>query len=194
MRQTRVLMARHGETSAPDRFHGAESDVGLSAAGARQAELLGEYLRTNGATAVYSSTMRRAVDTALPIARACDVVPVPIASLHERRIGALSGLSREDGWAVYAASKLRWIAGDLDHTHEGGESYNDVRRRVVPIMQELAAACWRDHHRHRPRRCYPRRAHQHARGGTLPSSTESRSISRRSTTFASMARSGRLTG
>ncbi len=38
-----------------------------------------------------------------------------------------------------AASKTRWIDGDLDHTHEGGESFNDVRRRVVPIMQELAA-------------------------------------------------------
>jgi broad specificity phosphatase PhoE len=83
--------------------------------------------------------MRRAVETARPIARACRVVPASIAALHERRIGPLSGLSREDGWAVYAASKTRWIAGDLDHTHEGGESYNDVRRRVVPILQALVA-------------------------------------------------------
>jgi 2,3-bisphosphoglycerate-dependent phosphoglycerate mutase len=136
---TRLLLARHAETSAPDRFHGAESDIGLSAAGARQAELLGESLKTTGAVAVYSSAMRRAALTARPIALACGVVPVSIAALHERRIGPLSGLSREDGWAVYAASKTRWISGDLDHTHEGGESYNDVRQRVVPILQELAA-------------------------------------------------------
>jgi probable phosphoglycerate mutase len=136
---TRVLLARHAETSAPDRFHGAESDIGLSELGARQAERLGEFLGTSGAAAVYCSAMRRAVDTALPIARACGVVPVPIAALHERRIGPLSGQSREDGWAVYSASKTRWINGDLDHTHEGGESFNDVRRRVVPIIQELAA-------------------------------------------------------
>jgi broad specificity phosphatase PhoE len=64
---------------------------------------------------------------------------VAIPELHERRIGGLSGLSREQGWAVYAESKARWIAGDLDHTHQGGESYFDVRRRVVPILQELAA-------------------------------------------------------
>jgi broad specificity phosphatase PhoE len=134
-----VLLARHAETAAPDRFHGAESDIGLSAAGARQAELLGESLKESGASAVYSSAMRRAIDTAQSIARACNVVPVSIAALHERRIGRLSGLSREDGWSVYAASKTRWIAGDLDHTHEGGESYNDVRQRVVPILQELAA-------------------------------------------------------
>ena len=51
----------------------------------------------------------------------------------------MSGLSREEGWATYAASKSRWIAGDLDHTHEGGESYNAIRGRVVPVLQELAA-------------------------------------------------------
>ena len=35
--------------------------------------------------------------------------------------------------------QTRWIAGDLDHTHEGGESYMDVRRRVIPVLQALAA-------------------------------------------------------
>ncbi len=136
---TRVLLARHAETAAPDRFHGAESDIGLSELGARQAELLGESLKSTGADAVYSSAMRRAIDTAIPIGQACKLEPVSIAALHERRIGPLSGLSRDLGWSIYAASRSRWIAGDLDHTHEGGESYLDVRRRVVPILQELTA-------------------------------------------------------
>ena len=136
---TRVMLARHAETAAPNRFHGAESDIGLSELGARQAERLAEYLSNFGASAVYSSAMRRAVDTARPIAAACKLVPTAIPELHERRIGLLSGLSREDGWAVYAASKTRWIDGDLDHTHEGGESFNDVRKRVVPVLQKLAS-------------------------------------------------------
>jgi broad specificity phosphatase PhoE len=135
---TRILLARHAETAAPDRFHGAESDIGLSEFGARQARRLAQYLSTQGAAALYSSAMRRAVDTAQPIAVACRLEPIPIASLHERRIGPLSGLSRDEGWAVYADSKTRWIKGDLDHTHTGGESYNDVRRRIVPILEELA--------------------------------------------------------
>jgi 2,3-bisphosphoglycerate-dependent phosphoglycerate mutase len=136
---TRMLLARHAETAAPDRFHGAESDIGLSEFGARQAGRLAEYLSTQGAAAVYSSAMRRAVDTAKLIAEACKVEPIPIAALHERRIGPLSGLSREEGWAMYAASKTRWVDGDLDHTHEGGESYNDIRRRIVPVLEELSA-------------------------------------------------------
>ena len=136
---TQLLLARHAETSAPDRFHGAESDIGLSEYGACQAERLAEYLCTKGARAIYSSAMRRAIETTRPIARACKLIPIPIVALHERRIGPLTGLAREEGWAVYAASKTRWGNGDLDHTHEGGESYNDVRRRVVPVFQELVA-------------------------------------------------------
>jgi 2,3-bisphosphoglycerate-dependent phosphoglycerate mutase len=136
---TRLLLARHAETSAPDRFHGAESDIGLSDWGARQADLLGQWLNERGAIALYSSAMRRARDTAARIGRACAIQPVAIAGLHERKIGPLSGLSREAGWATYAATKERWIAGDLEHTHAGGESYGDIRRRVVPIFEELAA-------------------------------------------------------
>ena len=36
-------------------------------------------------------------------------------------------------------ARTRWIQGDLDHTHEGGESYNDVKRRAIPVFDELTA-------------------------------------------------------
>jgi 2,3-bisphosphoglycerate-dependent phosphoglycerate mutase len=139
LEDTHLLLARHAETAAPDRFHGAESDIGLSEWGRRQADLVGESLKVRRATGLYSSAMRRAVDTAAAIGRACALEPVTIAGLHERKIGPLSGQSREEGWAIYAASKERWIAGELEHTHHGGESYADVRRRVVPLIEELVA-------------------------------------------------------
>ena len=31
------------------------------------------------------------------------------------------------------------MAGDLESTHEGGESFADIRRRVLPFFQELPA-------------------------------------------------------
>ena len=135
----RLLVARHAETAAPHHFHGAESDIGLSDWGVRQAELLGLSLVRAQASALYCSGMLRAIRTAEPIGRACELNPTVIPELHERRIGGLSGLSREEGWATYAASKERWIAGDLDYTHVGGESYGDIRRRIVPIFEQLAA-------------------------------------------------------
>jgi broad specificity phosphatase PhoE len=139
MHGTRLLLARHAETSAPDRFHGAESDVGLSDWGIQQAGRLGQSLQAAGAGALYCSALRRAVETAVPIGRACGLEPVLIEALHERRIGPLSGVSRADGWATYAESKARWIAGDLEFTHPGGESYADIRRRVLPVFQDLSA-------------------------------------------------------
>jgi broad specificity phosphatase PhoE len=135
---TRLLLARHAETTAPDRFHGAESDVGLSAWGTHQAERLGQALQAAGAAALYCSALRRAVETAISIGQVCGLEPVPIAALHERRIGPLSGVSRADGWATYAESKTRWMAGDLEFSHAGGESFADIRRRVCPVFAELA--------------------------------------------------------
>lgn len=136
---TRLLLARHAETAAPERFHGAESDIGLSDWGREQAERLGRWIAEAAPRALYCSAMRRAVDTAAPVGRACGLVPVVIPELHERRIGHLSGVSREEGWATYAEVKARWLAGELEVSHPGGESYADIRHRIVPIMEGLAA-------------------------------------------------------
>jgi broad specificity phosphatase PhoE len=132
-----MLLIRHAETSAPDVFHGAESDIGLSARGITQARLLGERLQAASATALYCSGLRRAIDTATPIGLACGLEPTIIPALHERKIGPLSGLSREEGWEIYAESKARWMAGDLEFTHEGGESFAAIRRRVLPVIEQL---------------------------------------------------------
>ena len=139
MQETRLLLIRHAETSTPDVFHGAESDIGLSAWGGHQAIRLGESLKDQGAHALYCSAMQRAVATAGPIGVACRLDPCIVPQLHERKIGPLSGLSRETGWEIYAESKRRWTSGDLEFTHPGGESFADIRRRVLPVFEELRA-------------------------------------------------------
>jgi len=133
-----MLLVRHGETAAPDRFHGAESDIGLSTWGFAQAETLGTMFLAEQASALFCSHLRRSRDTARAIGRICGLEPVVIAGLHERAIGPLSGISREEGWAIYADCKQRWVNGDLDFSHAGGESFADIRRRVVPVLESLA--------------------------------------------------------
>jgi 2,3-bisphosphoglycerate-dependent phosphoglycerate mutase len=137
LQETRLLLIRHAETSAPDVFHGAESDIGLSAWGEHQAGRLAEALKGRAAHALYSSAMRRAVATAEPIGAACGLSPIIVPRLHERAIGPLSGLSRETGWEIYVESKRRWMSGDLEFTHPGGESFADIHRRVLPVFEEL---------------------------------------------------------
>jgi broad specificity phosphatase PhoE len=137
LKETHILLIRHAETSAPDVFHGAESDVGLSAWGERQAEFLGARLAGVGAGALYCSGMRRAIATTRPVAAACGLTPEVVVDLHERKIGPLSGRTREEGWEVYAESKRRWMAGDLEFTHAGGESFAAIGRRVLPILDSI---------------------------------------------------------
>jgi 2,3-bisphosphoglycerate-dependent phosphoglycerate mutase len=137
---SRILLVRHAETAAPDRFHGAESDIGLSTWGCAQAEILGNMLLAERPSALFCSRLRRARETAQAIGRICGLDPAIITGLHERAIGPLSGMSREDGWAIYADCKQHWMNGDLEYSHVGGESFAGVGRRVVPILQRLAAS------------------------------------------------------
>ncbi|MDR3634554.1 MAG: histidine phosphatase family protein [Isosphaeraceae bacterium] len=137
VRETRVLLLRHAETAEPGRFHGAESDVGLGAWGHRQAEVVAQDLAELRPSALYCSAMLRARETAVPIAHACALEPSIVESLHERRMGPLSGVQREAGLAAYEEAKARWRAGELDYTHEGGESYLEIRERVVPALWEI---------------------------------------------------------
>jgi broad specificity phosphatase PhoE len=131
-------LLRHAETSSPDRFHGAESDVGLGQRGRLQSAFLAQYLAELGPDAVYSSAMRRALETAGPIARACGLEVEVIEALHERKMGVLSGLEKGVGWERYAQEKDRWMSGDLDFAHDGAESYAEVRTRALPAIMDLA--------------------------------------------------------
>jgi broad specificity phosphatase PhoE len=138
LRETRVLLLRHAETASPDRFHGAESDVGLGDSGRIQAATVAERLATLRPAAIYCSGMTRARETAEPIGNACGVAPQVIQALHERRMGPLSGQPREEGWSTYQEAMTRWMAGDLDYTHEGGESFAAIASRTVPAFQAVA--------------------------------------------------------
>ena len=137
--ETRLLLLRHAETSAPDLFHGAESDVGLGARGFRQAEAVAGRLAAEKPDALYCSGMRRALETAESIARACRL-PIQVDfALHERKMGPLSGVSRDEGIAAYEQAKQHWKAGKTGYSHIGGESYDQIRQRVMPVLDALVA-------------------------------------------------------
>jgi broad specificity phosphatase PhoE len=134
---TRVLLLRHAESANPNIFHGAESDVELSPRGQAQAEVVASHLAALAPEALVSSAMRRALQTAEPIAQACGLRVEVEPLLHERRVGALSGTStglREGAWP---ATLKRWLAGETSHAPPGAESFDDIRARVLPVWQRV---------------------------------------------------------
>jgi broad specificity phosphatase PhoE len=52
-------------------------------------------------------------------------------------MGALSGQPRLEAWAGYREEMTRWMAGDLEFARPGGESYAEVRDRVLPALRDL---------------------------------------------------------
>src|SRR5436305_546625 len=134
---TRVFLLRHAESANPLVFHGAESDIGLSARGQRQAAAVAPVLATCAPVLVVSSAMRRALDTAGPIARACGVPLRVEPDLHERRVGALGGTPTQCSDGPWPDTLRRWLGGDTAYAPPGAESFDAIRDRVVPVWRRL---------------------------------------------------------
>src|SRR5687767_10868073 len=81
---TRLLLVRHGATTATEegRFSGS-SGAELSDEGRRQAARLGERLAPQSLTAIYTSSLSRAMDTARTVAGHCRLEPQVRQDLRE---------------------------------------------------------------------------------------------------------------
>lgn len=136
----RVWIVRHAETAAPTLFHGAESDVELGEHGHRQAAAAAGWFAVRKPTVVVSSAMRRAIQTAAPIAAACGVAHEIEPLLHERKVGPLSGRPREEGDPTWNETLARWLAGESAFAHPGTESFDAIGDRVLPAFRRVAEA------------------------------------------------------
>jgi broad specificity phosphatase PhoE len=90
---TRFILVRHGETdwNKVHRIQGGASDTPLNELGRQQAEDLALRLKSEKIEAIYSSPLRRALDTAQAIARCHQLKITPLASLKEINVGAMEG-------------------------------------------------------------------------------------------------------
>jgi broad specificity phosphatase PhoE len=126
---TTLLLARHGETdwNRQLRIQGS-SDIELNDLGRRQAQSLAQELTDVELDAIYSSDLARARQTAEAVAatHALEVTFDP--RLRERSFGSWEGLTREDIDELPPGSR-----------HDG-ESDEEVRKRVLAAIDEIAAA------------------------------------------------------
>jgi len=136
----RVWLLRHAETTAPTVFNGAESDVDLSELGRLQSAAVAGWFPQHRPTAVVSSAMRRAVNTALPIAAACGVPHTTHPHLFERRIGPLAGQPFATQSGPWHDTVAAWTAGDTAFTTPGAESFDELAGRLLPAWDEVCAA------------------------------------------------------
>ena len=136
--RTRVYLLRHGESANPRVFHGSESDIDLSDRGRLQAARIATLFPALRPSAVVSSAMLRARETAAPIAAACGL-PLRIErALHERSIGPMSGSPHEEFEGDWQMTRRSWQAGETSFAPPGTESFDQIRARVLPVWNGLA--------------------------------------------------------
>ena len=138
---TRLLLVRHGQIHAnlDNRWHGS-TDGDLTPRGLEEARLVATHLaRTRPeAVAVHTSPLKRARDTAEPIAAALRVPVIVTPGLAEYGIGVLEGETFAD-----LADTHRFFehsVADVDWAPPGGESLGAVGARVIAAWRGIADA------------------------------------------------------
>ncbi|HEU65536.1 MAG TPA: histidine phosphatase family protein [Chloroflexi bacterium] len=135
-----LILARHGETAwNAEKIYRGRTDVNLDEVGIKQAELLGKYLSNWKLEAIYSSPLRRALDTANIIAR-YQKVSVHIAEgLIDFDYGEWQALPEQEVKRLYPTLHNDWRNNPHKVIMPGGESLEDVRRRAIEAVNDVLA-------------------------------------------------------
>jgi broad specificity phosphatase PhoE len=137
--RTVFTLVRHGETSAnlDGVWHGS-TDTPLTERGRRQADRVAGFLaeRHRDATALYSSHLARARDTAGAISAQLGLPLVIDQDLAEYHLGSWEGLSYAD---LHHKHRL-WdrMKQDPDFAPHGGESPRNVVERFTGSLRRIA--------------------------------------------------------
>jgi probable phosphoglycerate mutase len=134
-------LIRHGATDATEegRFSGS-TGAELSEQGRYQAARLGERLTQQSISAVYSSPLSRALDTARVIASHCRLEVHERDALREIGHGHWEGRTREDVELEFADEYAAWEADPFTFAPAGGESGVAVLARALPVIREIVTA------------------------------------------------------
>ena len=155
-----LLLIRHALPTriTAEESGGSPADPGLTESGREQAARLAAWLRVEGVDHVVSSPLRRATETAAPIAQALGLTTEIVDGLHEYDSAADSYIPIEE---MRAENSKRWQAMVEGRWEDyGGEPPRSVPRphRSVPR--------WRHRRAPGPHRCggVSRRGHQRVLG------------------------------
>jgi alpha-ribazole phosphatase len=118
------------------RFLG-QADPPLSASGREHARSLAEVLRDVSFDAVYGSDLKRSVTMAQLIAGPSSVPIRPDRRLREIDTGLWEGLTFEEVRSRYPLEYGERERDLIGYRFPGGESFRDLRERVIPVFLEI---------------------------------------------------------
>ncbi len=139
---TEIILARHGQTEwNVGEIYRGRIDIDLDRVGLNQAELLGKYLSDLELEAIYSSPLRRALDTANVIARHQKVDVEVSNGLIDFDYGEWQGLPDAEVRKLYPALHDEWHSNPHTVKMPDGESLADVRERAIGVVDDVISKC-----------------------------------------------------
>jgi broad specificity phosphatase PhoE len=135
---TELILARHGETSwNVEKVFRGRADVGLNDVGVRQAERLATYLSHWKLEAIYSSPLKRALDTANTVARYQKATLRIAAGLTDIDFGKWQSLPETEVRRLYPDLFDEWHNNPHKVRMPGGEGLEDVRMRAIEVVNSI---------------------------------------------------------
>lgn len=127
----RIFLLRHGETdwNLQRRCQGI-TDVDLNDRGRRQARQIAEYLSTEKINGIYSSALKRALQTAEILRRSHGLAVTVDSDFRELNHGAFEGLTFSDIRDSYPDFLRLWRSEPAQLIIPGGERLVDVEERA----------------------------------------------------------------
>lgn len=135
---THVLLIRHGQSEGnAERRFGGHTATPLSPRGRKQAQATAQALKDDQLTAIYSSDLARAVETAQPLARLTGLPVDTTEAFRERSVGVMEGLTFEDAAQRHPEEYAALLRRDFEHVLSGGESYRQLLDRARNKLDEV---------------------------------------------------------
>jgi broad specificity phosphatase PhoE len=135
---TNVLLIRHGQSKGnAERRFGGHTATPLSARGHRQAELTARTLKSESLTAIYSSDLARAIETARPLSRLTGLPIHDTNAFRERSVGVMEGLTFEAAAQQHPEQYAALLRRDFEHVLTGGESYRQLLDRARQKLDDI---------------------------------------------------------
>ena len=119
-----------------ERFRG-RADLALTEVGVKQAQATAERIARWQVSAVYSSPLRRALETAHPVAKRFGLEVEKLPGVIDIDYGEWQGLSLEEAGARDSILYAKWRERPQEVKFPGGESLDEVRERAVAAVAEL---------------------------------------------------------
>ena len=132
----KIYFARHGRTNYNDlELCNADPtvDVHLTAVGAEQAKTLADKLKKTPIDCIFVSELRRTLQTA-EIVNAFHGVPIKTVPLLNDHRSGFEGKPYKSLMKALDGAEDRWTA-----RFNGGESIEDMKKRVAKFLEELKA-------------------------------------------------------